>query len=423
MNTVSARSEAPKKYKFSLIILFWKVSTTSGTFSIAIYKQNNMALELIRCNTLITGGYMSLKEELEKIRPNLRTDNYSMSIGELINLYESNEIEIHPEFQRFFRWSDIQKSRFIESILLGIPIPPIFVSQRDDGIWDVVDGLQRLSTIYQFMGKLKDAEGKLRDPLLLKKTKYLPSLDGKKWEDGDNPENSLDTSQRLDIKRAKIHVNIIQKESDAFAKYELFQRLNTGGSRLSDQELRNCLLVWVNKKIFNWMYELSQYKNFKECVSLTDGMMEEQYDMELISRFLVFRTIDEGQLKGIDELSEFLTDKITAIAQLEDFDYEKEGDAFKRTFDILYESTGGDSFQRFDRTKEKYIGGFYISPFEVLALGIGYNYQKINNTEKVKSLISKFWKKDISSLKTGSGVSASTRIPSTIPYGRELFNI
>jgi uncharacterized protein with ParB-like and HNH nuclease domain len=90
----------------------------------------------------------NLQAEIDKKRQEIRPDSYSMSIGEWISLYQQGEVEIHPEFQRFFRWNDYQKTRLIESIILGLPIPPIFVSQRDDGVWDVVDGLQGLSTIY-----------------------------------------------------------------------------------------------------------------------------------------------------------------------------------------------------------------------------------------------------------------------------------
>ena len=78
-----------------------------------------------------------------------------MSIGEMINLYKDDELEVHPEFQRFFRWDEEQKSKLIESLLLGIPIPPIFVAQKLNGRWDVIDGQQRLSTI-DIMESFKD---------------------------------------------------------------------------------------------------------------------------------------------------------------------------------------------------------------------------------------------------------------------------
>jgi uncharacterized protein with ParB-like and HNH nuclease domain len=179
---------------------------------------------------------MALQDEIDKARAEIRSDSYGVSIGEWISLYEKHELDIYPEFQRFFRWSNKQKSRFIESVLLGIPIPQIFVAQREDGIWDVVDGLQRLSTIFQFAGILTDEDGKLIEPLTLEATKYLPSLAGKRWED-DNPQQSLTAPQRLIIKRTKIDVSILLRESSDKTQYELFQRLNTGGSPLSDQEV------------------------------------------------------------------------------------------------------------------------------------------------------------------------------------------
>src|SRR5215204_5137795 len=104
---------------------------------------------------------MTLQERIENRRKEIRTDGYPVSIGEWISLYENRELDIHPEFQRVFRWTDAQKTSLIESILLGIPIPSVFVSQRADGVWDVVDGLQRLSTIFQFMGIFKDENGVL----------------------------------------------------------------------------------------------------------------------------------------------------------------------------------------------------------------------------------------------------------------------
>src|SRR5947209_1276102 len=98
---------------------------------------------------------MTLLEEVQATRKKVVTDGYDMSLGELINLYRDNELKIDPVFQRLFRWDDERKTRFIESILLGIPFPSIFVYQGENGVWELIDGLQRLSTVFQLTGDLK----------------------------------------------------------------------------------------------------------------------------------------------------------------------------------------------------------------------------------------------------------------------------
>ena len=119
---------------------------------------------------------VSLEQQIEQKRKEIYTDSYPMSIGEIINLYQDGELDIHPEFQRTYRWSITQKSKLIESILLGIPLPSFFVAQRDDGVWDVVDGLQRLSTIFSFLGIYKNEKGELEEPLQLIGTNSLTQL-------------------------------------------------------------------------------------------------------------------------------------------------------------------------------------------------------------------------------------------------------
>ena len=169
---------------------------------------------------------MSLIEQINKKRRDIKTDGYPMAISEWVSMYEQGELDIHPEFQRFYRWSESQKTGLIESILLGIPLPPIFVSQRQDGVWDVVDGLQRLSTIFQFLGILKDHGNKPVPALVLEKTKYLPALENIQWESDENPKNALPKELQLTFKRSKVSASIVLKESDETAKYDLFQRLN-----------------------------------------------------------------------------------------------------------------------------------------------------------------------------------------------------
>jgi uncharacterized protein with ParB-like and HNH nuclease domain len=97
-----------------------------------------------------------LAEEIEKAQRLVKTDAYQVSIGEIINMYKDGELVIDPDFQRLFRWEIGQKSKLIESLLLGIPLPSIFVFEKEDSKWELIDGLQRISTILEFMGQLKD---------------------------------------------------------------------------------------------------------------------------------------------------------------------------------------------------------------------------------------------------------------------------
>jgi hypothetical protein len=390
-------------------------------------------LYLIRYNTTIThksiSNYhsklgdknMGLQEEIDRMRQDIRVDGYSMSIGEWISLYENKEIDIHPEFQRFFRWTPSQKTSFIESILLGIPMPPIFVSQRDNGVWDVVDvdGVQRLSTIYEFVGKLKHEKPENLSPLVLKKTKYLPDMEGKKWNDPEDPEKSLTPTQRLLIKRTKIYANILLNKSDELAKYELFKRLNTGGSIATPQEMRNCILVMENQKMFKWLKELSQNANFQECIALSDRLMEEPYDIELLLRFIVFRKLEEPAINKMVDLGDFLTDQMIALAQDKKFNYQQEAEAFHKTFEILQE-TGSDSFRKYDPKKDKFLGGFLVSAYEAIALGIGYHYKNISNIN-IRDKIKEIWQDDSYTNYVGSGANAKKRIQQLVPFGRRKF--
>lgn len=365
---------------------------------------------------------MSLKKEIEIARADIRTDDYSMSIGEWVNLYENNEIDLHPEFQRFFRWTPFQKSRLIESILLGIPIPPIYVSQREDGIWDVVDGLQRLSTIFEFVGILMDEHGEKLPPLTLERTKYLPSLEGKKWIDESAPKQALDLDLRLYIKRSKISVSIILRESAEIAKYELFQRLNTGGTALSDQEVRNCILVMTEKEFYAWIRTLADYDDFRNSVDLTDRSLEEQYDVELVVRFLVLLALDEGELNKIGEVGEFLTDRIVELASDKNFDRAREEDRFKKTFNYIARTASSDTFRRYDVSKKRHLGGFLLSAYETIALGLGYNvFEGALNEDEFARRIRSIWSEDLFVKHSGSGVRASSRIPKLIPMGRKKF--
>lgn len=369
-----------------------------------------------------------LQKEIDEKKKEISTDGYPMSIGELSRLYMDEELDIHPEFQRFFRWSDLQKSKLIESILLGIPIPSIFVSQRQDGVWDVVDGLQRLSTLFQFMGILKDEENRNVPPVPLVKTEYLKSLEGKHWDKEGDEENSFTSAQRIAFKREKIDVKIVKKESHDTIKFELFQRLNTLGSKLSDQEVRNCLLVLLNDEFYKWLNILSKDPAFLNTLPLSDKAMDEQYNMELALRFLIFKRIDPNEVRSTTDLSEYVTEKMRNLATDENFDFRKEETDFYKTFELLNYALGEDSFKKFDPNKGTFTGRFLISGYEAVAFGLGRNIDKYSDEilddilkkdfiEKIKGI----WSNTSFQQRSGSGMPVTMRIPTIVPIGDAAF--
>jgi hypothetical protein len=172
---------------------------------------------------------MTLEEEISARIGEVRTDTFDMSFGEIANLHKNREPIIQPEYQRLFRWSDQQKSHLIESILLELPIPQIFVIENPDGVLELIDGLQRTSTVLQFI----EPDSINLEPLELEGCTLITALNGKKFHD-------LPLSLRLGLKRSPIRTVVIKKQSKGFLRYEMFKRLNTGGSNLEPQEIRNC---------------------------------------------------------------------------------------------------------------------------------------------------------------------------------------
>lgn len=369
---------------------------------------------------------MTLQEEIEEGRQTVKADAYPMSIGEMANLYRNRELVIRPEFQRLFRWSMQQKSRLIESIFLGIPLPSIFVMQRHDGVWEVIDGLQRLSTILEFMGELLDeASGKLRPPSVLHGTRYLPSLKGLKYEDED-PSQSLTAGQRLAFKRSKLDFKILLPESDEKAKYELFDRLNSGGEAPSAQEVRNAQIIMRDRSLFEWIYRLSSDDDFSECVAITSNKSDEQYDVELVCRFLVLINTPGERLKNIDNVDSFLTERVLEFADDPQFDRESQQDMFRRLFKLLAESLGAEAFRRYDSSKGRFLGGFSVSAYEAVTVGVAENlsaWEALGNaaSESLRTLIKGLWGLPEFRSQSGSGVRGTTRIPAIVPIAKRHF--
>lgn len=362
---------------------------------------------------------MTLEAEIEKASQDIVKDGYEMSIGELLNLYRDDELIIDPEFQRYFRWDVTRKSRFIESLLLGIPIPPIFVYQNEDGVWELIDGLQRLSTIFEFVGMLKSPEGNIVEPEALEGTKMLPSLDGIKWVSG---EHGLSKPLQLQVKRSRIRVEILTKESDAQSKYELFQRLNTGGASLNEQEVRNCIIVKINSEFYRWLKTTSEYQPFMDTLSITTNAEQQQKNIELALRFFVVKKMPyQGKL----DVNEYLDEGAVYLATNHEIDFQEERGLFERTFSLIDDALGENAFRKFNG--EKFQGGFLISGFEALSNGISLNLEAIEllggeaSKEFIVERTQALWPNQEFKEFTKAGVRGTTRLQNLIPFSEAHF--
>ncbi|WP_082977348.1 DUF262 domain-containing protein [Mycobacterium sp. 852002-50816_SCH5313054-b] len=361
---------------------------------------------------------MSLQEQISSRSKEIHTDGYGMSIGEVMSMYRDGDLDIHPEFQRIFRWDMGQKSRLIESILLGIPVPPIFVSQRDDGVWDVIDGVQRLSTVLQFVGVYRDHTNKLvpAEPLLA--TEYLPDLEGYRWQNEAEGDRAFTAAMQRDFKRSKIEFRIIRKESDKNAKYDLFQRLNSG-SQLSPQEARNCLLVMLNPELYSTLDELSKYGAFLNTVPLSEQKESQAYRQELVLRFFSQGAYAGGEAELRSEYGEYLTDWLRRTASGDGPDEIKPA-AFRECFDVIDRALGEDAFRRYDRGR--HLGPFSISGYEFITSGVAANIDRWKDRpESLADKIRSIWGAPDFRENSGTGVSPRRRVPRLIVRARSYF--
>lgn len=366
---------------------------------------------------------MSLSEKVRTLKKEVITDSYSMSIGELINLYRDDELDIHPKFQRLFRWSDFQKTRFIESILLNIPLPSIFVSQNEDGVWDVVDGVQRLSTIFQFVGILKDFDGKQVEPFKLQKTKTIPELENVVWDS--TKTNGFSKDLQIDFKRTKISINIVTRGSDSSAKYELFQRLNTGGTQLSDQEVRNCLIIMSNSSFFNKLAELSNLPSFINTTPLSDRKLDEQYRMDLICRYFVGMYSDLNSLKtNYSDINNLLDEEIVTICLDKEFDIEQACENFKNIFTLLNQVIGENAFKRYKKEFDKFSGAVLTSAFQVITIGLAKNLEHLVDLDNsiVLQKIKDIYESDEFEKMLSQGVQPIERFINLSKFGEDFFS-
>ena len=175
--------------------------------------------------------YNRIGEVMDSQIIKIRTKSLDVSFNELYDMYQNQELTISPDYQRLFRWEEEKQSRFIESLILEMPVPPIFVIETEEGVYELIDGLQRISSYLHFRG---EHLGKTADDfLVLQGCDIVEDLNGITFD-------KLPKALQIKIKRSFVRMEVIKKESESSLKYHMFKRLNTGGELLSAQEI-NCI--------------------------------------------------------------------------------------------------------------------------------------------------------------------------------------
>lgn len=212
----------------------------------------------------------------------IRVDTKQFNIGLIQEMINDGDINLSPDFQRQFVWTDLgTRSRLIESIMLRIPLPVFYMAQDAAGRLHVVDGLQRLTVINQFL----NGELRLRD------LEYLTDETGKVFRHPDAT-RCIDQKYRKRILQTQIMVNIIDPQTPSEVKFDIFKRINQGGRPLNAQEMRNCMSIDTTRRLVGG---LARSEEFLSATDRSVGTVRMQ-DHELIVRFLAFRMSRTGRM-------------------------------------------------------------------------------------------------------------------------------
>lgn len=331
----------------------------------------------------------TLREVVDRTAVLAKTKRLDVSFNELLDMYRSEppELEISPAFQRVFVWDDQQQSQFIESLLLELPIPPIYVIEHgEEGHYLLIDGLQRLSSYLHFRGSLENSRKSITngDFLKLVGCDIVKELNGKAWVD-------LDTALQIRLKRAFVSLQVIRKESLPDLKYHMFKRLNSGGSPISRQQIRNAYvrMLEYGDKIMDFAHHLSQLPEYIATVteSLTSEQRDFQDDEGFVVRFLAFKNNLENYVHDVDP---FIDDYIEAVArgpehpQGRPFDYAKEEAEFRKIFQVLAASTRECSFTYPNKSRTELTSGFSVYHFEGVSLGIQRHLTRLDPSNETQ---------------------------------------
>ena len=275
------------------------------------------------------------------------------------------------------------------------------------------------------MGRLKSPSGDAEPPSVLEATRYLPSLHNTVWESSEEisdvvaaEQAPLDKSYQLAIRRARLGVEILKRPSDDQTKFDLFQRLNAGGTQANPQELRNCIMLMINGEYFRHIKVAAERVSFKSAFSITEDQFDRQRHMEYAVRFLVHAEIAyDGKL----DVEEYIDEGIVQLAKVGNAS--RDARLLDRTFDLLDSISGSNTLRRYDG--DRHTGKVGLVALEGIAVGVASNIDSIlllpDPESFVKQRILNFWEQPETATFTSPGLRGTTRIQRTVPFGKRWF--
>ncbi|HXL21339.1 MAG TPA: DUF262 domain-containing protein [Candidatus Dormibacteraeota bacterium] len=298
----------------------------------------------------------------------VHTQSLDLSFNELLDMRRAGELDINPDYQRLFQWSEGARSRFIESLLLEMPVPPIYVIEQDEGRYLLIDGLQRISSYLHLRGQLEalhlDPPVHDGEKLVLTDCDIVDELNGKTFDD-------LGTALQIRLKRAFVRVEVVRKGSDPRFKYHMFKRLNTGGQLLTPQQIRNCTIRLLDPAFNDFIVELSHTESFTRT---TDAMSLDAslgaFDQELVLRFFAMKNYRQAFKHDVGD---FLTEYMERVSDQENrlpFDFVAERAIFERTFSVLDRALLDRAFAYANKARDQLTRGFSVYHYEAITLGV-----------------------------------------------------
>lgn len=263
----------------------------------------------------------------------IRVDTRSLTIDLVLKRIKYNELELSPDFQRKSLWNDEAKSRLIESILIRIPLPAFYLDATEDNKWVIIDGLQRLTALKEFILE-KNTEQQLR----LTGLNYLRDIEGKSYQE-------LPRNYQRRIEETQLTIYLMEKGTPTAVKYEIFRRINTGGIPLSPQEMRNAL---NQGKATKFIAELADMEEFKKVTKLDQSKRKlRATDQEFVLGFLAYTLNDYHDFEKAESRDMFFHNTMKKLNQeLLPQQINELKRKFKRSMKAAYDIFGDQAFRK-----------------------------------------------------------------------------